>query len=259
VDRIKSLFERKTGNILSVYFTAGFPQLNDTPAIIRELERQGVDMIEIGVPFSDPIADGTVIQQSSAVALNNGMSLKTLFGQLANIRDGGASIPLILMGYLNPVMQYGFENFCRDAAAAGVDGVIIPDLPLDEYIAGYKPFALKYGLHFVMLVTPETSVERIRLIDEHTSGFIYMVSTASTTGAKDRFDDATLDYFRRINALGLKNPRMTGFGVSNRATCSAACEHASGAIVGSRFISLLAQEKSIGDAVKKLMESLGRR
>jgi tryptophan synthase alpha chain len=257
MNRIKLLFDRKPKGILSVYFTAGYPKLEDTAAIIETLEQKGADMAEIGIPFSDPMADGPVIQQSSNTALNNGMTLKILFKQLSEIRKQ-VSMPLVMMGYLNPVMQYGFDNFCRDCAATGIDGIIIPDLPFDKYMESYKSVAEQYGLCFIMLITPETSPERIRLIDQNTSGFIYMVSTASTTGAKESFDEATLDYFRRIDGMQLKNPRLTGFGISNRATCETAQKHSNGVIAGSAFIRLLAQEKSIGDAVDRLLENLGK-
>ena len=255
MNRINRLFQDKPKGILSVYFTAGFPQADDTAEIIRELERQDVDLVEIGIPFSDPMADGEVIQQSSTAALRNGMTLNKLFGQLAGIRQD-VSIPLILMGYLNPIMQYGVENFCRSCVAAGIDGVIVPDLPFNDYLREYKPLAEKYGLRFIMLITPETSEERIRLIDEHTDGFIYMVSTASTTGTKDRFGDRTLDYFRRINAMSLRNPRLIGFGISNRATLAAAQENAAGAIIGSGFIKQLAARPTVREAVTGLLEQL---
>jgi tryptophan synthase alpha chain len=256
MNRIYKLFKEKQKNILSVYFTAGYPQFDDTPVIIEELERQGVDMVEIGIPFSDPMADGPVIQQSGTAALNNGMSLKKLFAQLEKIR-GTATIPIIMMGYLNPVMQFGVEEFCEACSKTGIDGVIIPDLPFDDYMTSFKPLGKKYGIEFIMLITPETSDERIRLIDENTSGFIYMVSTASTTGAKDRFDEKTLDYFRRIDAMHLKNPRLIGFGISNKTTLDAAFANAGGAIIGSEFIRLLGSEQSIETAVTKLIRKIG--
>lgn len=255
MNRIDTLFQTKKQDILSVYFTAGYPKLEDTVPIISELAEQGVDLIEIGIPFSDPMADGPVIQQSGAKALNNGMTLKKLFGQLQGIRQKTA-VPLILMGYLNPILQYGTEEFCRDCAAVGIDGLIVPDLPLADYERDFKPVLEKHGLHGIMLVTPETSEERVRRIDAATGGFIYMVSTASTTGAKDRFDEKTLDYFARIDGMGLKNPRLVGFGISNRETFAAACEHASGAIVGSAFVKLLGESASIGEAVKTLIGRL---
>ena len=255
MNRIDRLFEEKRNGILSVYFTAGYPQLDDTPKVIKALEDRGVNLIEIGVPFSDPMADGPVIQASGARALENGMSVKHLFGQLAGIREE-VSIPLVLMGYINPIIQFGFENYCAEAVKCGVDGLIIPDLPFAEYMESFKPVAEKHGLHIIMLITPETSEERIRLIDEHTSGFIYMVSTASVTGAKNSFGEESLAYFRRVNAMRLKNPRLIGFGISNKETFDAACREASGAIIGSKFISLLGSEKTIDDAAMKLVETV---
>jgi tryptophan synthase alpha chain len=255
MNKISALFQNKRQHILSVYFTAGFPELNDTAAIIRELQKAGVDMIEVGIPFSDPMADGPVIQDSSMVALRNGMTLKRLFSQLAAVRSD-VSIPLVMMGYLNPVMQYGFEDFCRDCRATGISGMIIPDLPFSDYVRSYKPMADRYGLKMIMLITPETSEERIRMIDHHTDGFIYMVSSAATTGAQSSFEEKTQAYFRRINALGLRNPRLIGFGISNRETLITAFENASGAIIGSRFISLLAVERRPAEAVRKLMKIL---
>lgn len=255
MNRIDQLFQKKERGILSVYFTAGYPHLDDTVSVIKALEKRGVDMIEIGVPFSDPMADGPVIQASGTQALRNGMSVRLLFNQLKDIRRD-VSVPLVLMGYLNPVMQYGFANYCADARECGVDGLIIPDLPFDEYIESYKDIAEKNGLHVIMLITPETEEERIRLIDQHTSGFIYMVSTASVTGAKDRFDENSLSYFRRINAMNLRNPRLIGFGISNKSTFEAACNEASGAIIGSKFVSLLGTEETVDTAVAKLIEAV---
>ena len=255
MNRIDQLFQHKKEHILSVYFTAGYPALNDTVTVIKALEKEGVELIEIGVPFSDPMADGPVIQASGAKALQNGMSVKTLFTQLAAIRSS-VSIPLVLMGYLNPVMQFGFDRYCEEAVRCGIDGLIIPDLPFAEYMESYKPIADRYGLHMIMLITPETSEERIRLIDRHTSGFIYMVSSASVTGAKSAFSDVNIDYFRRVNAMQMKNPRLIGFGISNRETFDAACREASGAIIGSKFISLLESEDSIEVAAKKMIEAI---
>jgi tryptophan synthase alpha chain len=255
MNRIDKLFAEKKKNILSVYFTAGYPKLNDTLEVIQALEKNGADLLEIGVPFSDPMADGPVIQASGTQALHNDMSVKTLFEQLSNVRQS-VSIPLVMMGYLNPIIQFGFENYCREAVRCGIDGFIIPDLPFAEYMETYKPIADEYGIHIIMLITPETSEERIRMIDQHTSGFIYMVSSASVTGAKDRFSDESLAYFRRVNAMHLQNPRLIGFGISNKETFNAACREASGAIIGSKFISLLGSEKSIEEAAKKLMDEL---
>ncbi len=255
MNRIDTLFQTKSKNILSVYFTAGYPNLDDTVPIINELAARGVDMIEIGIPFSDPMADGPTIQQSSSAALTNGMTLHRLFEQLAGIREKTA-IPLILMGYLNPILQFGIEKFGASCAAAGIDGVIVPDLPLADYERDFKPVLERHGLHGIMLITPETTAERIRRIDAATGGFIYMVSTASTTGARDRFDEKTLDYFARIDAMGLRNPRLIGFGISNRATFEAAAAHASGAIVGSEFIKLLGASATIGEAVTRLVKKI---
>ena len=255
MNRIDQLFAKKKKEVLSVYFTAGYPDLKDTVPVLKSLERNGVDLVEIGIPFSDPMADGPVIQASGTQALKNGMSLRELFRQLSNVRQS-VSMPLVLMGYLNPIMQFGFEHFCAEANRYGVDGVIIPDLPFADYLKDYKPIAEKHGIHMIMLITPETSEERIRLIDENTSGFIYMVSSASVTGAKSVFGDENLQYFRRVNSMNLKNPRLIGFGISNKMTFDAACENASGAIIGSKFVSLLGSEKSIEAAVDKLMEAI---
>lgn len=257
MNRIKQLFEKKQKNILSIYFTAGFPQLDDTCNVIRELEANGIDLIEIGIPFSDPMADGPTIQESGTIALRNGMTLKVLFEQLKDVRSD-VTIPLILMGYLNPIMQYGFENFCKQCKETGIDGAIIPDLPFNDYISQYKPIADKYDIKIVMLITPETSDERIRLIDEHTDGFIYMVSSASTTGAQSNFDDKKQAYFRKINGMNLRNPRLIGFGISNKATLEAAQENASGAIIGSKFITLLKESTNIKEAVKALNDALSK-
>ncbi|MCL1942359.1 MAG: tryptophan synthase subunit alpha [Candidatus Azobacteroides sp.] len=255
MNRINQLFKQKKKNILSVFFTAGHPHSEDTDIIIKELQNNGIDMLEIGIPFSDPMADGVVIQESSSIALKNGMNLKKLFGQLQNIRES-VHIPLIMMGYLNPVMQFGFEKFCRSCRETGIDGMIIPDLPFKDYIESYKAIADEYGLKIIMLITPETSEERIRLIDENTTGFIYMVSSASTTGAQKTFDADKQNYFRRIKSMNLKNPLMIGFGISNRETLQAAWNNASGAIIGSKFVKLLETEKDIPSAVTELKTCL---
>ena len=255
MNRITTLFETKKNGILSVYFTAGYPHTSDTANIIKTLQAKGIDMAEVGIPFSDPMADGVVIQEASTRALRGGMSLRLLFDQLKDIRKD-VHIPLILMGYLNPIMQFGFEAFCRRCAEIGIDGAIIPDLPFAEYMAEYKETADRYGVKIIMLITPETSEERIRLIDRNTSGFIYMVSSAATTGAQQSFDDQKQAYFRRINAMNLKNPRLIGFGISNKATLEAANANSSGAIIGSKFVQLLASEQSDADAVDKLLKCL---
>lgn len=254
-NRIQDLFKQKSKKILSIYFTAGYPKLTDTMPILKSLQDNGVDMVEIGIPFSDPMADGPVIQSSGNVALKNGMSLKTLFQQLENLRSE-IQIPVLLMGYINVVMQYGLENFCKDCKKVGIDGVIFPDLPMADYLNEYKPLMDAYGLSMVLLITPDTSEARIREIDEHTDSFIYMVSSASTTGAQQHFSDSKLAYFKRINAMELKNPRLVGFGISNKETLDAAWEHASGAIIGSRFIQCLTEAKSIPEAVTSLLDRL---
>lgn len=254
MNRINQLFEKKQKNILSVYFTAGFPQLEDTVPVLKALQANGVDLVEIGIPFSDPMADGPVIQQSSHEALQNGMSIRKLFSQLTDIRRE-IQIPLVMMGYLNPVMQFGFENFCRECSRVGVDGMIIPDLPMSDYLHEYKAIADTYDLKFIFLITPETSEERIREIDEHTNGFIYMVSSAAVTGTQKSFD-SRIAYFNRINAMGLKNPRLIGFGVSNKATLEMVNQHASGAIIGSAFIKTLGEQHQIGTAVEVLLDNL---
>lgn len=256
MNRINQLFSNNPRNLLSIYFCAGSPSLEDTAEVIRTLEQKGVQMVEIGIPFSDPMADGPVIQQAATKALHNGMTLKKLFSQLADIRSQ-VTIPLILMGYLNPIMQYGFENFCRSCRECGIDGMIIPDLPFKDYQAEFRPVAEKYGLKIIMLITPETSEERIRLIDEHTDGFIYMVSSAAITGAQKDFNAQKQAYFQRIADMNLRNPRMIGFGISNKQTFETASAHAAGAIIGSKFVTLLDEED--GDTEKaadKLLEAL---
>jgi tryptophan synthase alpha chain len=254
-NRIIQLFQSKTSHLLSVYFTAGFPNLEDTRPILLELQAGGIDMVEIGIPFSDPMADGPVIQDSSHKALMNGMTLRKLFSQLKGFRDE-IHLPVLLMGYLNVVMQYGLEAFCRDCMETGIDGVILPDLPMKDYLSDYKPVMDKYGLAIVLLITPETSEERIRDIDDNTSSFIYMVSSASITGAQKQFNEDKQAYFRRINDMGLRNPRLIGFGISNKATLEVAFKNASGAIIGSRFIECLNKESTSKEAVMALLKSL---
>ncbi len=254
MNRINKLFAEKKNNILSVYFTAGYPHLNDTTEVIRSLVAHGVDMIEIGIPFSDPLADGLVIQNSSGVALQNGMSQQLLFEQLKDIRQT-IDIPLVLMGYLNPVLQFGFEKFCRQAQAVGIDGIIIPDLPMNEYLQEFKPIADRYGIENILLITPETPEARIRLIDEHSNGFIYMVSSASTTGMQASFAEKEA-YFERIKNMKLKNPTLIGFGISNRETFDSACRFSSGGIIGSAFVKALGESDSVEAAVVALMKRL---
>ena len=221
--------------LLSIYFTAGYPELNDTVSIIQDLEKSGVDMIEIGLPFSDPLADGPTIQASSTQALKNGMRTSLLFEQLENIREI-VSIPLLIMGYFNPILQYGVEAFCKKCQEIGIDGLIIPDLPVDVYHEEYQETFEKYGLINVFLITPQTSDERINYIDSISRGFIYMVSSASTTGAKTGFGEEQTNYFERIGSMNLNNPQIVGFGISNNNTFTQATKHAKGAIIGSAFI-----------------------
>ena len=221
--------------ILSIYFTAGYPDLDDTVKIIQDLEKNGVDLIEIGLPFSDPLADGPTIQDSSTQALKNGMTTEILFDQLKAIRES-VNIPLIIMGYFNPMLQYGVEAFCKKCQDIGIDGLIIPDLPVDVYHEEYQEIFEKYGLINVFLITPQTSDERIRYIDSVSNGFIYMVSSASTTGAKSGFGDEQAQYFERIENMNLKNPQIVGFGISNNQTFTQATKYAKGAIIGSAFV-----------------------
>lgn len=257
MNRINSLFEEKPKKLLSIYFCAGCPTLNGTKQVICNLEKNGVNMIEIGIPFSDPMADGPVIQDAATRSLRNGMSLRLLFSQLKGIRDT-ISIPLILMGYLNPIYQFGFDSFFKTCAECGIDGVIIPDLPFRDYENGLKQIADKYDIRIIMLITPETSEERILEIDKNTDGFIYMVSSASTTGAQKDFGKSKQAYFEKVEKLGLRNPRMVGFGISNKQTYDSACSHASGGIIGSRFVTLLNEYDGDADkAIRKLKKDIG--
>lgn len=255
MNRINQLFLQKRHGILSVYFCAGAPELESTVPTLQALQDAGIDMCEIGVPFSDPMADGPVIQSAATTALKNGMSLRKLFKQLRNVR-ATIHIPLILMGYLNVFYQYGFEQFCQSCKSCGIDGAIIPDLPFDIYMRNYKPIAEKYGLRIIMLITPETSEERIHLIDSNTDGFIYQVSTNATTGAQKVYSPETIEYFRRIHNMELKNPTLVGFGISNKATFDAAQEYSAGAIIGSRFVTLANQSATPQEAIAQLLEDL---
>ncbi len=255
MNRIDKLFNEKEQNILSIYYPAGFPKLDDTLTILSELQNNGVDMVELGIPFSDPMADGVVIQQAATKALSNGISLRLIFSQLETMRQT-ITIPVILMGYLNPIMQYGFEKFCKDCKEVGVDGVIIPDLPFKEYMSDFKEIAERYDVKVVMFISPETSEERIRLIDTEASGFIYMVSSSGTTGARGSFGTSGDAYFERVDSLGLKHPRLIGFGVSNKETFEAACNSSSGAIIGSHFVKLLESCDTPKEAVEKLLSDI---
>lgn len=258
MNKITRLFnERGDRKLLSLYFCAGTPTLESTTEVIKTMQKRGIDMIEVGIPFSDPMADGPVIQDAATKALKNGMSLKTLFNQLKSIKEE-VSIPLILMGYLNPIMQYGIEAFCQSCVESGVSGVIIPDLPFKDYLDDIKPVADRYDLRIIMLITPETSEERIRFIDEHTEGFIYMVSSAATTGAQQSFDEQKQAYFQKINGMNLRNPRMIGFGISNKQTLESAQSNAAGAIIGSKFVQFLDEEKDANRALDRLFEALSK-
>ena len=258
MNKINQLFANsKDQKLLSLYFCAGAPTLDSTADTILTMQNRGISMIEVGIPFSDPMADGPVIQEAATTALKNGMSLRLLFEQLKAIKEQ-VTIPLVLMGYLNPIMQYGIEAFCQSCVESGVSGVIIPDLPFDDYLESIKPAADKYDLRIIMLITPETSEERIRFIDEHTDGFIYMVSSAATTGAQQSFDDQKQAYFRRINAMNLHNPRMIGFGISNKQTLESAQQNAAGAIIGSKFVQLLQIHGNAATALDKLFEALAQ-
>lgn len=256
MNKIDRLFaERGDRKLFSLYFCAGDPTLDGTADVIRAMERRGVAMVEVGFPFSDPLADGPVIQTAATNAIRNGMSLTKLFAQLKAIKDEVA-IPLVLMGYLNVVMQFGFEAFFRSCADSGVSGVILPDLPFRDYMGEVRPIAKRYDIHVIMLITPETDDSRVRFIDENTDGFIYMVSSASITGAQKSFDERKQEYFRRIDAMGLKHPRMIGFGISNRQTLEAAQAHAAGTIIGSKFVTLLEETGDPDKALDRLFAAL---
>ncbi|MCS6968521.1 MAG: tryptophan synthase subunit alpha [Cytophagales bacterium] len=253
--RIAHLFTRRK-DVLSIYFTAGFPALGDTMRVIKALVKAGVDMIEVGMPFSDPLADGPTIQYSNQRALENGMTLRLLFEQLQHVRQC-TEIPLLLMGYLNPVVQYGVENFCYDAHQIGIDGLILPDLPMYEYLSEYQPIFDRYNLANIFLITPQTAQDRIRKIDALShKGFIYMVSASSTTGAKDGFTDMQRSYFQRIVAMNLKSPKLIGFGIANRETFQEACRYAEGGIIGSAFIRLLSQSRDLEGDIYHFVTSL---
>ncbi len=252
-NRITELFIKKDKQILSIYFTAGYPELNDTKTIISTLEKHGADLIEVGMPFSDPVADGVVIQKSSEAALENGMTIHLLFEQLKEIRKH-VSVPLILMGYLNPVMQFGFENFCKKCSEIGIDGTIIPDLPLEVYEAEYKSIFEAHSISNIFLITPQTSDERIRKIDRLSSGFIYMVSSSSTTGAKEAVDQEQIAYFERIEKMNLRSKRLIGFGISDNHTFQRACSYSNGAIIGSAFITAITGQGDVENKVAQFMK-----
>ena len=256
MNRINKIFQEKSKGLLSLYFCAGHPTLESTCDIIKTLEQKGIDFIEVGIPFSDPMADGPVIQDAATKAVHNGMSLQKLFSQLEPLRKQGVQLPLILMGYMNPIYHMGYEAFFRRCKEVDVDGVIIPDLPFKDYMDEVKPIADRFDIRVIMLITPETSDERIRFIDENTDGFIYMVSSAATTGAQKEFDEAKQAYFARIDKMQLKHPRMIGFGISNRQTLQSAQANAAGAIIGSKFVTLLDKHGSPEPALDELFKAL---
>ncbi len=257
MNRIDRLFAEKRERILSIYTTAGYPDLDDTVPVIKALEESGADMIELGMPFSDPLADGEVIQQSSQAALANGMNMRLLFEQISELRKE-VQLPVILMGYLNPVMQFGFEKFTMKCKEVGIDGLILPDLPLHIYQAEYRHFVEAADLKMIMLITPQTSEERIHMIADASGGFLYMVADSSTTGARDGIKDTQLEYFSRIEKMQLSIPRLIGFGISNSETFNLACKHARGAIIGSAFLRALGSEnvKTVEEKVKDFVRSI---
>lgn len=254
-NRIANSFSTTDRKLLSVFYTAGFPALGSTIAIAQALENAGADMIEIGIPFSDPIADGPVIQESNKIALDGGINLKMILSQVKSIRES-VTLPIVLMGYVNPVMQYGIEAFVRDAAAAGVDGIILPDLPLEEYEDFYRPLFLKHNLAAIFLIAPTTSEHRIRQIDALSTGFIYAVSSSSTTGSTKDFTAEQGNYLQRLSEMKLKNPLLVGFGISNRDTFLKATRHTRGAIVGSSFISMLKQSQNLEHDIEVFVKNI---
>ena len=258
MNKIDSLFHLKNNRVLSVYFTAGYPVLDSVVRIILSLEKNGADMVEIGIPYSDPLADGKVIQNAGKVAIANGLTIKNLFLQLENIR-GKTSLPILLMSYLNPVIQFGFSEFCSAAAKAGIDGLIIPDLPLFEFKTIYRQTAVEHGLKTVFLITPDTTEQRIREIDSLSTGFLYLVSSSSTTGKTGSFDPDQLNYFKKIAAMGLKNPTMAGFGIHDYNTLEQVFSYCHGAIIGSAYLRSLTTGKSIEQATADFFDKLKNR
>lgn len=254
MNRIDELFSKKKLRVLNVYCTAGYPHLDSTTAVLKSLQEYGADLIEIGMPYSDPLADGPVIQQSNMVALANGMSIHVLFEQLKNVREN-IHLPIILMGYMNPILQYGLENFCAAAAAVGVDGVILPDLPMYEFETEYRELFERHNLRFIFLVTPETGEERIRKIDGLCSGFLYAVSSSSTTGNNKAIEDQSM-YFKHLHDMKLQNPILVGFGIKDSATFDAACEYTNGAIIGSAYIKALSNTTDIDRSTKEFLNEV---
>lgn len=254
MSRLAGLFKQKNENVLNVYCTAGYPHLDSTIEAMKALQKNGADIIELGMPYSDPVADGPVIQYSDDVALKNGMTIKLLFEQLQNCREE-ISVPVVLMGYLNPVLQYGFQNFCADAAACGVDGLIIPDLPAYEFEQEYSRHTQKYGLDFIFLVTPETSEERVKKLDKLSSGFLYAVTSSSTTGGEKDFSQVE-NYLQRLNTYNLKNPLLAGFGIKDKDSFCKVCRHANGAIIGSAYVSALGGDGSIEENTAAFLKTI---
>ena len=255
MSKLQEVFKHKSNNVLNVYCTAGYPQLESTLQIINTLQNNGADIIELGMPYSDPLADGPVIQASSLVALDNGMTIAKLLEQLKNALSSDKRAAIILMGYMNPVLQYGFEKFCADAAAVGVDGLILPDLPEYEYETEYGAIIKKYGLDFIFLVTPETSEARVRKLDTLSSGFLYAVSSSSTTGNEKDYNAVEL-YLKRLESYKLKNPIMVGFGIKDKETFSTACKYANGAIIGTAYIKALEGGNDVELATKNFLDSI---
>lgn len=255
MNRIDQLFQDKKEKILSIYFTAGFPKLDDTLTIMEAIEEAGADIIEVGMPYSDPVADGPTIQESNKAALDNGMNMKKMFGQLEKMREK-VTIPVVLMGYLNPIMQYGVEAFCKKCREVGVDGLIVPDLPIQQYQDDYKALFDQYDLRNTFLISPQTSEARIREIDQQSDGFIYMVSSHSITGAKSGISDEQIAYFDRVKAMELKNPRLIGFGISDHATFSKASAYSNGAIIGSAFIKVLCDATDLKADIKNYIKAV---
>ncbi|UAY50783.1 tryptophan synthase subunit alpha [Ferruginibacter albus] len=253
---IKELFQHKKNNVLNVYCTAGYPKLESTLEVIKALQQNGADLVEIGMPYSDPLADGPVIQASSTIALANGMTIHKLFEQLKTLHDAGQKkVPIVLMGYMNPVLQYGFEKFCKDAAAVGVDGLILPDLPEYEFETEYGPIIKKYGLDFIFLVTPETSEQRVKKLDALSSGFLYAVSSSSTTG-KDKNFTSVQHYLEKLQSYKLQNPVLVGFGIKDKASFTDACEFSNGAIIGTAYIKALENSIDINSSTQAFLKTI---
>jgi tryptophan synthase alpha chain len=255
MNKIKELFSAKSSGILSVYYTAGFPGRDDTGSILLSLQAAGADLVEVGIPFSDPIADGPTIQASNKKAIDNGITVIKIFQQIKEVTDR-INIPVLLMGYLNPIYQFGIPEFCREAAGAGISGLIIPDLPMQEYVDHYKTIFEKSGLLNIFLISPMTSPERVRMIDRESGGFIYMVSSSSTTGVRQGLTDDQVTYFERIRNMNLKNPVLVGFGISGHGEFRKVCRYAQGAIIGSAFIKIIGSAANLEADIRKYIYSI---